>query len=297
MSDGPLIVVHQMAKVGSLAWVEAARPLAARGGAAPLHTHYLTAANMEAIEAIVSMSGAANTIVHPLVGREVARRGRKATGPIEAARAAGETIWVITGMRDPVARSISLVSFLADFCGHAGGELSAREGASAEAVCAFLAELWRSVLAGTEPAGSFERLAWRVMGAYRTWFDEELAAVFGLDIFAAPFPPGGGAQRMRGPGVELLAYRAEDMAADAPARRALQMAAETFLGTPDVALPQLNTAATRRSFPLYLQTRERFALPAAALDAIYDAPAVRHFYSPAEIAAFKARWIEDGSRR
>ncbi len=292
VDGGPLIVVHQMAKVASLAWVEAARETARRGGGVPQHAHYLTADALAAVEAIVQATGDAQTIVNLLIVRSIARKGRAAAAAVARARAEGRPIAVISGMRDPVARSISLVSFLADFCGHADGGLSGRDQASAEAVCAFLHGVWEAVLTGREPAGSFERLAWRMVGAYRTWFDEELRAVFAIDIFSAPFPSGGGAQRLSAPGMEALIYRAEDMTPGAPAGRALQKAAGTFLGTPNLVWPQLNTAATRRSYPLYLQTRERFRLPAASLESIYDAPAVRHFYSAEEIAAFKARWQE-----
>lgn len=290
MSSGRLIVVHQMAKVASLAWVEAAAPAAGQGGVAPVHAHYLTAANLQAIAAILATPRENNSIVNPLIARDIVRKGRKGIAQIEAARERRQEIRVITGMRDPVARSLSLLSFLADFCGHTGGSLSAKDGASADAVCAVLGELWRWVLAGTEPTGSFERLAWRMIGAYRTWFDEELLAVFGLDIFSSPFPSGGGAQCLNSPGVALLVYRAEDIASEASTRQLLHDAAKRFLGDPDFALPEVNTAATRRSYPLYVQTRERFHLPAATLNAIYDVPAVTHFYRAHEIAEFKARW-------
>lgn len=285
----PLILVYQMAKVASQAWVEAARPAARRGGEEPLHAHYLTAGHLRALEALLKTDGDAGAIARPLIVRDIIRKGRALTA-VERARDERRPIQVITGMREPVARSISLVSFLADFVGHTGGNLSARDGASAETVCRFLHRLWADVLSGTEPAGGFERLAWRMTGAYRTWFQEELAAVFGLDVFASPFPTVDGARRMRGAGVELLAYRAEDMAAESPNHSALLAAARSFLGAPDLGLPQINTAATRRSHALYQETRARFRLSAAVLDRVYGAPAVAYFYSPDEIAKFKQRW-------
>ncbi|MEO8926168.1 MAG: putative capsular polysaccharide synthesis family protein [Caulobacteraceae bacterium] len=290
MSAGGLIVVHQMAKVGSMAWVEAARAT----GTAAVHSHFLTAPNLAAIEAILAAPPETNTIAHPLVAREVVRKGARGLAAIEAARRENQAIGVVTGMRDPVARSLSLLNFFADFCGHTGGGLSARDGAGAEAVGAALGGLWEAVLTGREPTGSFERLVWRMIGTYRTWFDEELAGVFGIDVFSAPFPAGGGAQRMGAGGVEVLAYRAEDMTAGSPAGPALVDAARAFLGAPDFALPQVNTAETRRSYPLYREARDRFRLPAAALDQIYAAPAVRHFYTAEEIAGFKKRWGGDG---
>ena len=160
MDGGPLIVVHQMAKVASLAWVEAARPTAKRGGGVPLHTHYLTERNLAAVEAIVNAAGGANTIVHLLVVRTIARKGRAAAAAV--AQAAGGRRADRRDRRHAlVARSISLVSFLADFCGYASGPLSARDEASPVAVCAFLhgREIWDAVLMGrSRPAVSS---AWR----------------------------------------------------------------------------------------------------------------------------------------
>ena len=282
-----MIIVHQMAKVASMAWVEAAR----LAGTEPEHTHFLTGRNLEYIAALLQSTEPENTIVNPLMVRTILRKGQRGATALGAARQRGQDIRVITGMRDPVARSVSVLSFFADFCGHAGHRLSARDGADADVVCTALAELWRRVLAGTPPAGSFDRLMWLLIGSYRTWFEEELQAVFDVDVLTGtPFPAREGVQRLRGPQVEILVYRAEDMLPEAPARQYLLEAARELLSVPALTLPQVNTAETRRSYPLYSQTRERFRLPASMLDEIYAPPVIGHFYSPAEIAAFKAKW-------
>jgi|GEM_PF-5969006 len=286
MASGSLIVVHQMAKVGSMAWVEAAE----RGGREVVHSHFLTTPNLQALAGILSAPPEENTIAHPLVIRDVLRKGPRGLAAIEAQRREGRLVQVVTGMREPIARSLSLLTFFADFCGHAGGGLSARDGAAPTEVCATLAGLWEAVLAKSEPRGSFERLLWWMMGVHRTWFDEELAAIFGVDVFSAPYPRGAGAQRLDAPGVKVLAYRAEDMAPSAPGGTTLRAAAANFLGLPKFALRPVNAAATRRSWPLHREVSERFHLPAASLDRIYAAPAVRHFYSPEEIQGFKTRW-------
>jgi hypothetical protein len=282
-----MIIVHQMAKVASMAWVEAARLT----GAEPEHTHFLAEHNLQHIASILQAPPEENTIVNPLMVRTILRKGRRATASIGTARELGQEIRVITGMRDPVARSVSILSFFADFCGHTSRPLSARDGAKVEAVCTALTDLWRQVLADTPPAGTFDRLMWYLIGSYRTWFNDELQTVFDVDLFSrTPFPLTDGAQRLHGRGVDILVYRAEDLLPQAPARRALLEAAQTFLGAPSITLPEINTAATRRSYPLYTQTRELFRLPPAMLDGIYDLPVVRHFYSAGEILAFKARW-------
>ncbi|HEV2362700.1 MAG TPA: putative capsular polysaccharide synthesis family protein [Caulobacteraceae bacterium] len=286
-SRGGPVIVHQMAKVASIAWVEAARPAS---DLAPVHVHWLADRNLDALAANLARPPDQNNFVNPLIPRDMLRKGKRGQLAIEAARARGETIRVVTGMRDPVARSISLVAFFADFVGRAGGGLSVRDGADAEAVCSAIAGLWTAVLDNAAPANSFDWLLWKLIGAYRSWFEEEFASVWGVDVLAGEVRHGEGAQRLTRPGLEVLAYRTEDMNRDAPVRAALETTATCFLGLETLTLREVNTAATRRSYPLYRATRDHFRLPESTLKAIYDAPAIRHFYGPGEIAAMKGRW-------
>lgn len=295
MTAEPLILVHQMAKVASLAWREAARPALEFAHPGPLHVHYLAPANLAVIETILHAEARANTIANPLIVRQMGRKGRATATAVAASRHENCQIRVITGMRDPVARSISLVGFLADFVGHSTRALGARQGATAEAVVHFLSETWDAVLTGTVPAGNFERLACWMTGAYRSWFDEELAGVHGLDVFATRFSPDDGAQAVLGDAAWALAYRMEDMAADSPKRAKLLAQAASFLSLQTISLPELNTAATRRSRGLSEEVQASFHLPSDWLNSIYAAPTVRHFYPAAEIGAFKARWSGGGA--
>jgi hypothetical protein len=281
-----MILIYQMSKVASMAWVEAVRR-ADPSGTEPVHAHFLAAANLQALSA--ALACAENTIAHPLMARQVLRAGAHGNVSVAAARAQGQTIRIISGMRDPVARSLSVFSFFADFCGHRRRALNARDGASAADVCDALAQLWQQLLAEVEPAGSFERFVAIMIGTYRSWFRDELQAVFDLDALAAPCAAAGGGMRLHGRDVEAFIYRAEDLAPATAARQALLAAAAEFLGSA-IDLPEVNSAATRRSYPLYRAVRGSFRLPLAMLDSIYAAPVVRQFYNPAEIAAFKARW-------
>jgi hypothetical protein len=285
-----MIVIYQMAKVASMAWTEAARNAPLGSPHEPVHIHYLTARNFRALEDILTSPRGWNGIANPLVATHILRKGKQMAPVIEAARAQGGAMRLVTGMRDPVARSLSLLAFFADFCGRAGDRLSARDGADADDVCAYLEQLWRSVISGKRPDGGFDQLLWHMTASYRTWFGDELETVFGIDIMSMPFPSGGGAQRMRHGHVDLLAYRVEDMHPDAAAHGALAEAATEFLEVSKFALPAVNTASTRRSYPLYAQVAAQFALPAALLDSIYDVPCVKHFYTAAEIAGFRRQW-------
>jgi hypothetical protein len=70
--------------------------------------------------------------------------------------------------------------------------------------------------------------------------------------------------------------------ADAPAA--------DFLGAGFTGFPIVNTSATRRSSAVAAAVQNRFRLPAAMLDRIYDDASVRRFYGDQEIESFKRRW-------
>jgi hypothetical protein len=200
-----------MAKVASRSWIEAAKPCAALTGGTPLHCHFVMPLNREMIAAVYRDPARRQTIANMLLPRNMLRTGAAAWTEIENARARGNVIRVITGMRDPVARSISFVVFMADFYGHTALPLTPHGPVTADFVIGFLQENWRAVLERREPDGTFEWLLWFVTGAYRTWFDDEFCAAYGVDVRATPFERDAGAQRVRGGLVDILAYRAEDL--------------------------------------------------------------------------------------
>jgi hypothetical protein len=281
-----MILVYQMAKVASMAWVEGAR----RRGIEALHAHFLTPARLEALEELLAPGREQQTIANPLMVRQVLRSGHAAVTELVLARVRGEDIRLVTGVRDPVARSLSLLFFFADFCDHTERPLSLRGGVQATDLCRFLEESWQAVLDGEAPRGSFERLLWIMIGAYRTWFDDELRESFGIDALGSDFRIANGARRYSSGNAQLLLYRAEDMPRPGVAASPLCAAADEFLGTSGWTFPELNTAATRRSAPLYAQTSAAFRLPSAMLEQIYEAPAVNRFYNTEDIAGFKKRW-------
>jgi len=131
-----------------------------------------------------------------------------------------------------------------------------------------------------------------LVGAYRTWFSDELETVLGVPLGKSSCHPPKSVERLSGEGVEVLLYRVEDMHPDAPAHSALLAQASEFLGVPISALPKLNTAATRRSFERYDAARRLLRLAKPTLDAIYGHPIVSRFYSASEVDAFKAKWSQ-----
>jgi hypothetical protein len=291
-----VIVLYQMFKVASRSWVEAAKPAAAREGSLPVHCHYLVPRNLERIAAVFSLPPAQQTIANMLLPRNLLRVGSSVREQIESARRGQEKIRIVSGMRDPVARSVSLIVFLCDFYGHVSRPLGPRVPVSTGYLVESLQENWRWVLDCEEPRQTFEWLLWYLTDSFRTWFAGELGTAFEIDVLAGKFQKHAAMQRIRAPAADIFIYRVEDMSPESPGYACLLEQASAFLETPLPSFPGVNTSSTRRSRELSADLRRQFWLPADMLDAIYSDPVVEHFYHRDEILAFKRRWSADRLR-
>lgn len=279
-----------MAKVASRSWVEAAKAAPAQPGALPIHCHFVIPANRSRIEAVYGWPAAQQTIANMLLPKNLLRSGAYAWEQIESARNSRQKIRVVSGMRDPVARSISFIVFMADFYGHVSGPLKPRSVVAASDVVSLLQESWTAVLGHQEPTQTFEWLLWYFTGAFRTWFANELGAAFHVDVLTGSFNRDEAVQRVTTSQADIFLYRVEDMLPSAAGHRHLLAHANSFLRTSLGAFPSVNTSETRRSRQLSEDVRRRFWLPEEMLDEIFNEPVVKHFYDPDEIAAFRQRW-------
>ncbi len=285
-----MILVYQMAKVASRSWVTAAKFAPDAEGSLPIHCHYVVPRNRERMQALLGLPPAQQTIANMLFPRALLREGASVWGQIESARQKQEKIKVVSGMRDPVARSISLIVFLSDFYGHVSRPLSPHVAMSADYVVASLQENWRLVLERREPGQTFEWLLWYLTDGFRNWFADEIGVAFGVDVLKGAFQAQEAVQRISTSLANILIYRVEDMLPEASGCARLLAQASTFLETTLTSFPAVNTSSTRRSRALSEEVRRKFWLPADMLDAIYGEPVVQHFYTPAEILGFKKRW-------
>jgi hypothetical protein len=280
-----MILVHQMAKVASQSWIEVAKA-ATDDGDAPVHCHFVTEDNRARMES--ALRDLRPTIANMIVPKTILRGGVAGAAAIEKARTRHEKIKVVTGVRDPVARSISLIIFFTDFIGHTQPPLNPRSQKSADDVIGALRETWEAVLEHREPDATFEWLLWFLTGVYASWFEDELQAVFGANIRGTQFVPE--SQRFDTSLAEILAYRVEDMLPAARDHAHLLAVTSEFFGYPVTTFPNVNRSQARRSHVLYDEVRRRFRLPAEVLDAIYGVSVMRHFYRPDEIDFFKSCW-------
>lgn len=117
-----------------------------------------------------------------------------------------------------------------------------------------------------------------------TWFDDQMRPVFGIDVYAAPFPIAEGYQ-IYPPrrNVHLLLIRLEDL------DRVGSSAFRAYLGLDDVRFTRANVSREKDYSRLY-QDWMRTPLPAPYVKRMYETKYARHFYAPDELEAFAHRW-------
>jgi hypothetical protein len=202
--------------------------------------------------------------------------GQQLSGAIRSAPAG--TVWdVVTLVRDPVRRNVSSffqnLELMFDFW--PADELKSR---SAGDVAARLVELFvDSYIAGKSPVEYDD-------GDPLTWFDEELKPVFGVDVFATPFPVSQGYEIYGGPSSRVLLLRLEDL------DRVANAAFKDFLGAGLSRVVRRNDASDKVYADLYRRFRQLLKLPSQYLDRMYSSRYSRHFYTAEELASLRCCW-------
>ena len=241
----PPVLVYQMGKVGSSSVYEGLK--AAGLVRRSLHVHFLSDDLADHIANQVN-AGIDPPPYHFHVSGVVHRH--LATTPRPRCK-------VISLVRDPVAFEISNLFENP----HIGGD-RARQDPSA-----FLEE-------ELSKAGAFSYV--------NDWFDRELKAVFGVDVFGRPFPHAAGYDTYQSEHADVLLIRLEDLS------RCGHGAIAEFLGLPTpLPLPRANSRGKSRR---YSRARDSITLDQETCDRIYSERLPFHFYSADERAAFSTRW-------
>lgn len=269
------ILVYTVGKVGSSTVAES---LAAHGVRASLyHVHWLTPARLRR-DAALQRAAAARTRGTPLEAHFRPRyvwRGEFLRERVAGPPPGGGRWRIVTLVRDPVARNVSAFFQNLPLLGvdpAAPGGVASEE----ERVGELLALFERTYLV---PGG-----AEAIDGDPLTWFDEELAPVFGADVYAAPFPAERGFAILETPRARVLVLRLEDL------DRAAAPAFEAFLGLRGLALRRGQEGEEKAYASLYRRFRERLRVAGDVLERIYGSRYARHFYTEAERARFRAMW-------
>ena len=261
----PVVLVHQMARVGSITVLRALRR--DLPGLDFYHTHYLnpdTIARFRAqFDRIHSVTGVAGLHREFLAARHLRRLlDRGVSGR-----------WrIVTLVRDPVARTVSafLMHFPYAYPEH-GLRFLEDPGNVPALIDMFLAE------SELERAFTLD------------WFEREVEAVFGIDVYATPFPHEAGHAFCSGAFADLLVLRLEDLDRAGPGALA------AFLGTTPIALETQNRSAESSYGETHGRFLEALRLPAWFLDRMYDSRLALHFYRPEERASLRSAWTRSAA--
>lgn len=261
----PLLMIHTMGKVGSTTIAASLRACGVRKATAMYQPHFVSPEGMAFAERL-SIEGVGSWEKLARKERRGLLRNRLLNRELAKKRAAGERVKVITMVRDPVATNLSGL-----FHNHVWWPVELK------AQCA-----------ETSPA-CLEALQSYFLDHYphdvpETWFDMEVRSLYGIDVYAQPFDAERGYAIYRNEFADVLVLKLEKLNDCAPA------AFRDFLGVPDFQLVESNTAEDKSYADLYKTFRRELALPADYVEQLYGSRYARHFYSEAELDAFRRKW-------
>ncbi len=174
---------------------------------------------------------------------------------------------VISLVRDPVARSVAWFFHKLDY-------VAPDWQAQREQGPLFLEELQRKFL---DTDGANPEIP-------DHWFNTQLLPIFGIDVFAEPFPKDVGYKIYeQSPRASLLIFRLEDL------NECAGTAMSQFLGLNDFSLVHSNVADDKDYAEVY-RAFKRLPLPQSFVDAMYSTRFARHFYTEQELERLTQSW-------
>jgi hypothetical protein len=263
-----LLLVHTMGKVGSTTVAASLKARDIKRTTTMYQPHFLSDEGIAFAEQLaIGRAGGWSNLTRK--GRAGYLRNRLLNKELRRMRAAGERVKVITMVRDPLATNVSGLFHNYRWW---PTELKAQcEPPAADC----LAAVQRYFL---------DQYDHDVPDA---WFDMEVRTLYGIDVFAEPFDPERGYAIYRNDFADVLLLKLEKLnecAADAM---------REFLGLENFQLAESNKAEDKSYAAIYKAFRQESSLPQSYLDRIYNSRVARHFYAPAEIAAFRLKWAAE----
>ena len=119
-----------------------------------------------------------------------------------------------------------------------------------------------------------------------SWFDYEIKALLGVDIYEHPFDKEKGYTIIEQGNIKILLYKCEKLSQ-------LESVIGCFIGKPGFLLNNANQGDEKVYSYVYRGFREKVKLQKEYFDYYYgDNPRLKHFYTDIEIERFKDRWKE-----
>jgi hypothetical protein len=264
LNNSSVIFVYQMGKVGSVStYLTLKKKLPDQ---AIYHIHNLNSEHFSKIWEAMQLAQHyhAFTFGHSCITKYLSEHIEEIKGQ--------KSIKIITGVREPIARNISWFFQIID------------------CACVF-PEFFIKYEKGLITMDDIIKKFWSqnfVYGKQYDWFEEELEAVFGIDIASIDFPKEKGYAIANFPdrNIELLVLKLEKLDS------CLKEALETFLEVENLNCERLDPAdfLDENDYLIYENLRKSLTFSDEYLEEIYDQPLVRHFYTDEEINKFKLKW-------
>ena len=115
------------------------------------------------------------------------------------------------------------------------------------------------------------------------WFDQELKAVFGVDVYTHPFDRDKGYSIIKQDNIEVLLMKLEKL-------NTLESVIGEFVNAPDFKLVNANESDDKPYKYLYKNVREVIKIPRDIVDSYYKDPRMDHFYTEEEKSVFLKKW-------
>lgn len=251
--DDHIILVHSVGKVGSTSVYHALL----RGPLAPItfHTHLIPNGLKVASEVVKQYA-------FPLDALYFIRLGEWVTEFLEK-RGKDVRISVVSGVRDPIARNVaSFFDNLSELVPNVRARWEAKDVGAEE-----LHQIYLHI--ANESPGE--------------WFQRQLEPITGTDVYSRPFNVSEGYDVYENGNVRTIVIRVEDL------DRCGHASLTKFFGLDDIPLARENKADDKFYASLLREFRSK-PMPKEYLDTMYGGQFAKHFYSPQEIEAFRAKW-------
>jgi hypothetical protein len=252
-SSLPPILVYQMAKVGSSTLTWALRDVA---GLHVFQIHLMHPANIRRVRAALRKRGR----ILERLSSDMDIRGRILfKGLIKS----GLKAKIITLVREPIGRNCSFYFQNLDLLWR-------------------IADAHENVEAAQLVSGFQDKF--NHQGGLN-WFDREFKPVLGVDVYEHPFPHDVGHVRITTDRYDILVLRSD--LDDASKKKCV----EEFLGIEGLSLAPKNVGSQKPYAAAYRKFLDALELPEPYVNEMLDSKYTRHFFSPDEIAALRAKWL------
>jgi hypothetical protein len=118
------------------------------------------------------------------------------------------------------------------------------------------------------------------------YFEREFKGVLGVDLYATDFPRSEGYKIYQEKEADILLIKLEHL------NTCVAEAFKEFLGIENLTLVDENVGTQKGYAEMYRAFKDAIVFPESYLDRMYASQYARHFYSEAELAAFRKKWTQ-----